>query len=53
MSREACDSLKARIYKQQLEFSGRLPNGREVEKKAQDIARKADAKAKEAERRGR
>ena len=50
MSRKAYDNLKVRIYKQQLQSSGRLPDSSKVEKTAQKIATTCDNREREAKR---
>lgn len=52
MSQEACDNLKKRIYEQNKKLGGQM-TGREVEKKAEGVAQRCDAKEGEARRKGR
>jgi hypothetical protein len=47
MSREAREKLVARMYKQQLKSTGKLPSGREkrvIERKAAQAAQRAERK---------
>ena len=49
MSREATERLTARIYREKLEKTGRLPDGketREMERKAVKIAEEVESKGR-------